>query len=72
LRIYIYPDLPNSPQSKIYSDILTVLRRSVYFTEDASEACLFILSVDTVDRDRIRFIYFLVFVREGRRFSLGH
>uniref|UniRef100_A0A915N9M8 Exostosin GT47 domain-containing protein n=1 Tax=Meloidogyne javanica TaxID=6303 RepID=A0A915N9M8_MELJA len=55
LRIYIYPDLPYSPQSKIYSDILTVLRKSVYFTEDASEACLFILSVDTVDRDRISY-----------------
>nr|CAD2179906.1 unnamed protein product [Meloidogyne enterolobii] len=53
LRIYVYPDLFNSSQSKIYSDILTVLRKSVYFTEDASEACLFILSVDTVDRDRI-------------------
>nr|CAD2135029.1 unnamed protein product [Meloidogyne enterolobii] len=53
LRIYIYPDLPYSPQSKIYSDILTVVRRSVYFTEDASEACLFILSVDTIDRDRL-------------------
>jgi hypothetical protein len=59
-KIYVYnqSDFPSLPMSPIYSSILTVLSGLSTLTTDPSEACLFILSMDTLDRDKLspRFI----------------
>ena len=50
-EIYIYPLGPKDPQpSDIYSNILSSIESSVYSTKNSSEACLKILSLDTIDR----------------------
>uniref|UniRef100_A0A0N5C8L3 Exostosin domain-containing protein n=1 Tax=Strongyloides papillosus TaxID=174720 RepID=A0A0N5C8L3_STREA len=54
LKLYVYPNNEQSQEpSLIYSKFLSILRKLPYTTTNASEACLFILSIDTIDRDRI-------------------
>lgn len=48
-RVYIYPELERV--SSTYSKILTVIRESRYYTPDPAKACIFVLSMDTLDRD---------------------
>ena len=48
-KVYIYPIQDKISSS--YSKILTAIRDSRYYTEIPSEACIFILSIDTLDRD---------------------
>lgn len=51
-KIYIYPELdPPRPTTPMYSDILSIIRSSKYYTENITEACVFVLSVDTLNRD---------------------
>lgn len=47
--VYVYPELERV--SSTYSKILTVIRESRYYTADPAKACIFVLSMDTLDRD---------------------
>lgn len=46
--IYKYPIIIKSP---IYSNILSIIKQSKYYTRNPSKACLFISSIDTLDQD---------------------
>jgi len=49
-RVYVYPD-GDPPASGKYAEVLRALRSSRYYTEDPERACLFVLSMDTLNRD---------------------
>ncbi|NXH39587.1 EXT1C protein, partial [Dicaeum eximium] len=50
-KVFTYPQERGQPISESYSKILSSIERSRYHTLKAEEACLFILSIDTLDRD---------------------
>lgn len=51
-KVFVYPSEPDAPPaSAVYQRILRVIRQSSYATTDASEACVFVPAVDTLDRD---------------------
>ncbi|KAF5285697.1 hypothetical protein FQA39_LY16503 [Lamprigera yunnana] len=52
-RVYIYPPDDALLPSHSYQKLLGVLEESRYYTNDPNKACLFILSLDTLDRDRL-------------------
>lgn len=57
--IYVYPPEPlNSlgaapPISPNYQKIITAIQESRYYTSDPERACLFVLGIDTLDRDSL-------------------
>lgn len=57
--VYVYPPEPlNSlgaapPISQNYQKILTAIQESRYYTADPDKACLFVLGIDTLDRDSL-------------------
>ena len=50
-RVYVYPDEEDKVASSLYGKMLRVIRNSKYYTTDPNEACLFVPSYDTLDRD---------------------
>jgi glucuronyl/N-acetylglucosaminyl transferase EXT1 len=58
-NVYVYPPEPvNSlgatpPISANYQKILTAITESRYYTADPERACLFVLAIDTLDRDSL-------------------
>ncbi|NXX74756.1 EXT1C protein, partial [Urocolius indicus] len=52
-KVFTYPRERNQPLSESYSKILTSIEHSRYYTPNPEEACLFILSIDTLDRDHL-------------------
>ena len=50
-RIYVYPIQAGEKISPLFGKVLKVLRESRFYTDDPEKACLFIPSVDTLDRD---------------------
>lgn len=52
-RVYIYPPEKNDRMSESYRKILTSISESRYYTSDPHEACLFVLGIDTLDRDQL-------------------
>ena len=51
-KIYVYPDT-GEKVSPNYQGILHVIKSSRYYTINPEQACLFVLSYDTLDRDRL-------------------
>ncbi|KAL5966879.1 Exostosin-1b [Taenia solium] len=57
-KVYVYPDDPRAPKvSENYRKILDAIRRSPFYTANPREACLFVPSLDTLDRDPRSFQY---------------
>lgn len=52
-KVYVYPIQPGEKISPLFGKVLKVLRESRFYTDDPSKACLFIPSVDTLDRDNL-------------------
>ncbi|XP_013788323.1 exostosin-1-like [Limulus polyphemus] len=50
-KVYVYPIQDRI--SPVYQNILNVIQESRFYTDDPSQACLFILSLDTLDRDHL-------------------
>uniref|UniRef100_A0A1A9VDJ7 Exostosin GT47 domain-containing protein n=1 Tax=Glossina austeni TaxID=7395 RepID=A0A1A9VDJ7_GLOAU len=57
--VYVYPPEPlnslgaSPPISSNYQKIITAIQESRYYTTDPERACLFVLGIDTLDRDSL-------------------
>ncbi|XP_073711744.1 exostosin-1 [Misgurnus anguillicaudatus] len=52
-KIYAYPPQKSEVPSESYRKILAAIEESRFYTTDPNEACLFVLSIDTLDRDQL-------------------
>ena len=52
-KVYVYPIQAGGKISPLFGKLLKVLRESKFYTDDPKDACLFIPSVDTLDRDNL-------------------
>lgn len=52
-KVYVYPVDENVPPSSSYSKIINAVLESNVYTSNPHEACLFVLSLDTLDRDSL-------------------
>lgn len=57
--VYVYPPEPRNslgatpPNSVNYQKLITAIRESRYYTSNPERACLFVLGIDTLDRDSL-------------------
>ncbi|XP_032900928.1 exostosin-1-like [Amblyraja radiata] len=56
-RVYIYPLSKTDKVSESYQKILSSIQGSRYYTPDPLQACLFIMGIDTLDRDQLSLQY---------------
>ncbi|XP_032875097.1 exostosin-1 [Amblyraja radiata] len=52
-KVYIYPQQKGEKMSESYQNILAAIESSKFYTSDPRQACLFVLSLDTLDRDQL-------------------
>lgn len=52
-RVYVYPSDDSVRCSVAYRRVLRVIRESRLATEDPDQACVFVLALDTLDRDQL-------------------
>nr|XP_006631498.1 PREDICTED: exostosin-1c-like [Lepisosteus oculatus] len=52
-KVYIYPPEKGDRVSESYQKIITSIVESRYYTANPQEACLFVLNIDTLDRDQL-------------------
>ncbi|XP_030074182.1 exostosin-1 [Microcaecilia unicolor] len=52
-KVYVYPQQKGEKISESYQNILSAIEGSRFYTSDPSQACLFVLSLDTLDRDQL-------------------
>lgn len=52
-KVYVYPFENGERVSTAYAKIIRAIKKSVYYTDDPRQACIFVLSYDTLDRDRL-------------------
>lgn len=51
-KVYVYPNQQDAQTSPLFEQVLNVIRSSPYMTSNPEEACLFVPSLDTLDRDK--------------------
>uniref|UniRef100_W5NN83 Exostosin GT47 domain-containing protein n=2 Tax=Lepisosteus oculatus TaxID=7918 RepID=W5NN83_LEPOC len=56
-KVYVYPLQKGEKISESYQKILMAIEESRFYTTDPRQACLFVLSIDTLDRDQLSFQY---------------
>uniref|UniRef100_A0A8C3SCK1 Exostosin-like 1 n=1 Tax=Chelydra serpentina TaxID=8475 RepID=A0A8C3SCK1_CHESE len=56
-KVFVYPVEREDPVSESYLKIITSIEESRYYTSNPEEACLFILNIDTLDRDHLSIQY---------------
>lgn len=63
-KVYVYPSSDDLQGGEVpltrslgYQKVLDVILESRYYTSDPSQACLFVLSIDTLDRDSLSVDY---------------
>ncbi|XP_049586376.1 exostosin-1a isoform X2 [Syngnathus scovelli] len=52
-KVYIHPQQKGEKMSESYQNILSSIEGSRFFTPDPSQACVFVLGLDTLDRDQL-------------------
>lgn len=52
-KVHVYPISESANPSESYLKIINVIKSSQYYTPDVSKACIFISSIDTLDRDKL-------------------
>lgn len=52
-KVYVYPSQEGVKMSPLFEEVLNILRNSHYATSNPDEACLFVPSLDTLDRDKL-------------------
>ncbi|XP_067888290.1 exostosin-1-like isoform X2 [Heterodontus francisci] len=52
-KVYVYPQQKGEKMSESYQNILAAIENSKFYTSDPRQACLFVLSLDTLDRDQL-------------------